>query len=67
MKLNWLDAVLILLGVFIAYQLLRAIFGGSWQTEGLIIALLIFNLGITWKLNMKFEGHMAWHRIRDKK
>ena len=67
MKLNWLDAVLILLGVFIAYQLLRAIFGGSWQTEGLIIALLIFNLGITWKLNMKFEGHVAWHRIKDKK
>lgn len=67
MKLNWLDIALILLGLFIAYQLLRAIFGGSWQTESLIIALLIFNLGLTWKLNMKFEGHIGWHRAQDRK
>ncbi|MBU3907426.1 MAG: hypothetical protein KKA64_04220 [Nanoarchaeota archaeon] len=69
MKLKWVDILLILLGLFIAYQLLRAIFGGSWQTESLIIALLIFNLGLTWKLsigferlNMKLEGHILWHK-----
>ncbi len=62
MKLNWLDILLILLGLFIAYQLLRAILGGSWQTESIIIALLIFNLGLTWRLNMKFEGHIAYHK-----
>ena len=67
MKLNWVDIILILLGLFIAYQLLRAIFGGSWQTEGLIIALLIFNLGMTWRLSVKFEGHIGWHKAREGK
>lgn len=66
MKLNWIDIILILLGLFIAYQLLRKIFGGSWQTESLIIALLIFNLGITWRLDKRFEGHISWHRAKNK-
>ncbi len=65
MKLSWLDILLILFGLFIAYQLLRAIFGGSWQTESLVIALLMFNLGLTWRLSMKLEGHISWHRAVD--
>jgi len=36
---------LILFGIFISYQLIRKIFGGSWQTEDIIIALLIFTIG----------------------
>lgn len=67
MKLNWIDIILILLGLFIVYHLLNAIFGGSWQTESLIIALLIFNLGLTWRISMKFERHIGWHRARDEK
>jgi len=69
MKLNWLDIILILFGIFIAFQLIKAILGGSWQTESLIIALLIFNIGLTWKLSMnllkldmKFNGHINWHK-----
>lgn len=72
MKLSWIDLILILLGLFIAYQLIKAILGGSWQTESLIIALLVFNLGIVWKLNTsiwqlksKFEGHISWHKGRN--
>ena len=66
MKLSWIDIILILLGLFIAYQLIKAILGGSWQTESLIIALIIFNLGLTWKLNMNFERHIAWHKVIDR-
>jgi len=66
MKLGWINILLILLGLFIAYQLIKAIFGGSWQTESIIIALLIFNLGLTWKLTAEFEGHINWHKLRDK-
>tara|TARA_Y100000310_G_C20187160_1_gene580828 strand:- start:229 stop:447 length:219 start_codon:yes stop_codon:yes gene_type:complete len=66
LRLSWIDIILILLGLFIAYQLVRAILGGSWQTESLMIALLIFNLGLTWRLSMKFGGHIVWHRIREK-
>ena len=61
------DIILVLFGVFIAYQILRKILGGSWQTESIIIALLLFNLGISWKLNTKLEGHMGWHKGRDSK
>mgnify|MGYP001572943677 CR=1 FL=1 len=68
------DALLILLGLFIAYQLLRKIFGGSWQIDSIIITLLVFNLGISWrlnsnlgKLNAKLEGHIGWHKGKDSK
>jgi len=64
MKLNWVDIVLVLLGLFIAYQLLVAILGGSWETESLIIALVIFNLGLTWRISMKMEGHIGWHKAK---
>ena len=65
MKLTWIDWILILLGLFIAYQIIKAILGGGWQTESIIIALLIFNLGLTWKLTMKFEGHLNWHKLKN--
>jgi len=54
------------MGLIIIYQLVLKILGGSWQTEAIIIALLFFNLGMTWKLSMKFEGHIAWHRMKNK-
>ena len=74
MKLKWIDIILILFGLFIIYQLLKKIVGGSWQSEGLIIALLIFNMGLIWKLSMnfykldmKFDGHIKWHKKTSQK
>ena len=61
------DILLILAGVFIAYQLLLSLLGGSWPFESIIIALIVFNLGITWKINAKLEGHVGWHKGRDSK
>ena len=57
--------ILILLGLFVAYHILRAILGGSWQTESIVIALVIFNLGLTWKLNMMLKGHISWHKAKN--
>ena len=72
MRLSWIDILLIIFGLFIAYQLIRVIFGGSWQTEAIIIALLMFNLALTWKLssniwklNYKFERHINWHKAKE--
>lgn len=72
MRLSWIDILLILFGLFIAYQLVLKILGRSWQTEAMIIALLIFNIGLTWKLSlnfikldMKFNRHIAWHKAKD--
>ncbi len=66
MKIDWVEMLLALIGLFIAYQLLKKILGGSWQTESLIIAMLFLNLGLIWKLSMKFEGHMNWHKFKSK-
>ena len=64
MKLNWIDVLLILFGLFIVYKLSKAIFGGSWQTESIVIALLIFNLGLTYRMALKIDSHISWHRIK---
>jgi peptidoglycan biosynthesis protein MviN/MurJ (putative lipid II flippase) len=37
--------LLFLFGIFIACQIILKIAGKSWQTENLVISLLIFNLG----------------------
>ena len=66
--------ILTLLGLFIAYRLIRVILGGSWQSESIIIALLVFNLGLSWKINSniwkinaKLERYIGWHKGRDSK
>jgi len=54
--------LLIIFGLFIVYQLILKILGGSWATEDIIVALLIFVIGIVFtialnlvKLNLKHE------------
>ena len=61
------DIILILLGLLLVYQLLRKILGGSWQYETIIITLLLFNLGMTWRMGLKLEGHIGWHKGRNSK
>ncbi len=41
---------LILFGIFLAYQIIRKIIGGSWNTEDIILALLIFNIGFSFTI-----------------
>jgi len=45
-----LTILLIILGLFIIYQIIRKIFGGSWSTENIIISLLMLNIGFTFAL-----------------
>ena len=37
--------LLIIFGLFIVYQIILKIFGGSWETEDIIVALLVFVIG----------------------
>lgn len=37
--------LLIIFGLFLFYQIMRAILGGSWTSDQLAIALLVFNTG----------------------
>ena len=50
-----LTVALFIFGLFIIYQILKKIFGGSWATEGIIISLLMFNLGLTFTIIFKLE------------
>tara|TARA_Y100000310_G_C20642360_1_gene794665 strand:- start:13 stop:240 length:228 start_codon:yes stop_codon:yes gene_type:complete len=72
-KIDWIDFLLIIFGLFIAYQLFLKIIGGSWQSDAVIIGLLMLNIGLTYKLaishhklEFKFDRHMAWHKVIDK-
>lgn len=58
-----------ILAVILVIQILKFIFGGSWEIEEVILALVIFNLTITFgvggyliSLNNKVSGHFGWHR-----
>jgi len=42
-----------LFGLFILYQILRKMLGGSWSVEDIILGLLIFNIGVTFTIGMK--------------
>ena len=65
----------ILAGILIV-QIIRAILGGTWRIEEIILALLVFNLTITFgmlgylssvnskisSINSKVERHLGWHK-----
>lgn len=67
-----------ILAVVLIIQLVRAILGGTWAVEDIILALLIFNLTITFgiggylislnnkiaQVNSKISGHIEWHKGR---
>jgi len=44
-KTKIIEGFVIAFGLYIAYQIIKKILGGSWGTEDIIIGLLIFNSG----------------------
>lgn len=70
-----------ILAVILAIQLFRAIFGGTWAIEDIILALVVLNLTVTFGLGgylihlsnkisdvkTKVVGHIEWHKGKDKK
>ncbi|MDP1694013.1 MAG: hypothetical protein Q8L34_00560 [Candidatus Woesearchaeota archaeon] len=47
------DIVVSLFGLFMLYQILRRMFGGSWGIETLIFGLVVLHIGFTFWLAMK--------------
>jgi len=47
-----IEILLVLFGLYLLIQILQKILGGSWSTEDIIIALLIFNLGATFTITI---------------
>ncbi|HLC58090.1 MAG TPA: hypothetical protein VJH95_05950 [Candidatus Nanoarchaeia archaeon] len=68
-----------ILAVIIIYQILKILLGGSWETEQVILALVMLNLSISFgiggyllhlnnkisKVDSKLTGHFGWHKGRD--
>lgn len=48
-----LYVLLILFSIFIIYQLIIKILGGSWETQDIIIALLILIIGFIFNITVK--------------
>ena len=68
MKFKWIDVVLIVFGLFLAYQIIKYLLGGSWAVDALSLGMLFLIIGILWKMNvdvlkmgMKLDGHFKWH------
>ncbi len=48
----FISAIVAIFGLFIAYQILKIILGGSWNVEDVILTLLMFNLSAILTLMM---------------
>lgn len=61
-----------ILAVVIIYQLIKIIFGGSWDAQDIITTLVILNITISFtimsylnKLTKIIHGHIQWHKGKD--
>ena len=54
---------ILLWSIFILYQVLRIVFGGSWISESIIVALLIFNVSLIIYLTQKFIKIQVSHNF----
>jgi len=59
---NIIKMALFLFAIYIIYQILRKIFGGSWSIEQIILSLLILNIGWTALLQRQLSSHMGEHK-----
>ena len=47
-----IEIILIIFGVFLIYQIIRSMLGGSWEVEDIIIGILLFNTGAVLTIGM---------------
>lgn len=68
-----------IMAIILIIQILRKLFGGSWNVEDIILAFIVLNITLTFgvvgyliqlnnrisKIDAKLHGHLEWHRGRD--
>jgi len=57
-----LEIVVVLFGLFLLFQLIRKILGGSWSAEDLIIGLLLFVVGSLFTIGMMVAQLKSDHK-----
>ena len=61
----WKKVLFWLLGIFVIYlifEILLKILGGSLATDAIVIGLLVANLGYSFYINSKLSEHIGWHK-----
>ncbi|MBS3155543.1 hypothetical protein J4404_03545 [Candidatus Woesearchaeota archaeon] len=53
--------LLILFGLYLTYQIIKKSLGGSWTSEDIIIAILIFNLGAIFTVGLSLSELKSNH------
>jgi len=63
-----LDIFLIVFGLFLAYQMILYLLGGSWTMDAITLGLQFVIITILWvlsfevvKIRLKLDGHFKWH------
>ena len=54
-----LTLVLIIFGIFLIYQVILFLVGGSWEFESIIIGLLILLITFIFKINTKIDTNLG--------
>lgn len=52
---------LVIFGLFIVYQIILKMIGGSWDTEDVIISLLVFNIGGIFSIGLVLAKLRSYH------
>lgn len=59
--------ILFIFIIYLTYEIIKKILGGSLGFESLVVGLLLINIGFTFSLHSKLSGHLGWHKGRDTK
>lgn len=54
--------ILIIFTLYLAFEILRKLLGGSLGFEELMVGLMAANLGYSFYLNSMMSEHIGWHK-----
>ena len=58
--------LLVLFTLYLIFEVIRKIIGGSLGFEELVVGLMAANLGYSFYLNTKLSEHLGWHKANYK-
>ena len=51
--------------IYLAFELIRKLLGGSLGFEELAVGLLVANIGYSYHISSKLSEHLGWHKGKD--
>ena len=53
------QVIFYIFSVIVIIQMLRFIFGGSWETQDIVVSLLMLNIMVTFSLNNRLNNNIS--------